>query len=92
MATPQSPFLLFENLAQTVMDRFPPPPWAVQDEEQQDRGPGAVRGIGVGVDEQLDHRGHAQQTERRQAGRQTEEQEDGQGVLAQCSQGGAKFG
>lgn len=31
MVTPQSPFLLFENLAHSVMSRFPPPPWAVQE-------------------------------------------------------------
>ncbi|MCB2001324.1 MAG: hypothetical protein KDH93_00090 [Rhodoferax sp.] len=35
MATPQSPFLLFENLAQTVMNRFPPPPWAVQEAQRR---------------------------------------------------------
>ncbi len=31
MVTPQFPFLLFENLAQSVVSRFPPPPWAVQE-------------------------------------------------------------
>lgn len=35
MATPQSPFLLLENLAQTVMNRFPPPPWAVQEAQRR---------------------------------------------------------
>lgn len=35
MATPQSPFLLFDNLAQTVMSRFPPPPWAVQEAQRR---------------------------------------------------------
>ena len=35
MATPQSPFLLFEGLAQTVMSRFPPPPWAVQEAQRR---------------------------------------------------------
>ena len=35
MVTPQSPFLLFENLAQSVMSRFPPPPWAVHEAQRR---------------------------------------------------------
>jgi len=35
MATPQSPFLLFENLAQSVMTRFPAPAWAVQEAQRR---------------------------------------------------------
>jgi ubiquinone biosynthesis protein UbiJ len=35
MATPQSPFLLFESLAQSMLDRFPPPPWAVQEAQRR---------------------------------------------------------
>lgn len=35
MATPQSPFLLFDNLAQAVMNRLAPPPWAVQEAQQR---------------------------------------------------------
>lgn len=35
MATPSSPFLVLENLAQSVMDRFPPPPWAVQEAQRR---------------------------------------------------------
>jgi ubiquinone biosynthesis accessory factor UbiJ len=35
MATPQSPFFVLENLAQSVMARFPPPPWAVQEVQRR---------------------------------------------------------
>lgn len=35
MVTPQSPFLLLENLAHSVLSRFPPPPWAVQEAQRR---------------------------------------------------------
>lgn len=35
MVAPQSPFLLFENLAHSALSRFPPPPWAVQEAQRR---------------------------------------------------------
>src|ERR687892_514004 len=47
-----------------------------REQEEQDRGPGQMLGVGVGVDEGLDHRDHPEQRQRRQPGAEPQDQQE----------------